>query len=176
MQPEEKLKTYWLIDRKILAGPYPYNPGADKPLAFLHYLISLGINSFVDLTEEDELTHYTKYLSDISANHVDYKRFPVEDYSVPSFATMNEIIAYLNKELAANKLVYLHCFGGIGRTGTVAACFLLAGNLAGLPEEALKLLSEKFANSVNSKWTSSPETDEQKKFVFNWYERWKQKI
>ncbi len=162
MKSEIFAKSYWLVEDKILAGPYPYNPGAEKPLEFLHFLKAEGIDSFVDLTEEDELTPYFKHLDD----SIHYHRFPIEDYSICSHELMRTIQDHLKSELAAGRKIYLHCFGGIGRTGTVAGVFLVESGHTGV--EALQELALLFKSSSNSAWTTAPETIEQRKMVENW--------
>eukprot|EP00957_Ditylum_brightwellii_P026272 1987188-Ditylum_brightwellii.AAC.1 len=66
-----------------------------------------------------------------------------------------------------NHTVYVHCRGGIGRTGTAVGCFLVRRGNTG--EEALEEVNRLFQNSGRSResW-SSPETTEQIDFVRNW--------
>ena len=59
--------------------------------------------------------------------------------------------------------VVIHCIGGLGRTGTVAGCFLVEQGVDAA--RALKLLREVRAPNC-------PETDEQREFVRR-YERWR---
>ncbi|MFZ5953128.1 MAG: protein-tyrosine phosphatase family protein [Candidatus Rifleibacteriota bacterium] len=162
MIAEEMKKCYWLVENQILAGPYPYNPGARHPALFLENLGAAGINSFIDLTEEDELTHYDSRLPQSTV----YCRFAIEDFSVPAVAQMRQIQRYLQSEIAAGRKVYLHCFGGIGRTGTVAGCYLAEHGFPGL--RALEELARRFSSSSSSAWAQSPETPEQKAMVEHW--------
>ncbi len=164
MIAEELKKCYWLVENQIFAGPYPYNPGGKQPLLFLDNLFELGIDSFVDLTEEDELTHYCKLLD--THPGINYARFPIEDYSIPSIDQMRQILAHIKSELEQSRKIYLHCFGGVGRTGTVAGCFLAENGFEGTL--AIRELQNRFAASVSSKWNQSPETDAQIAFVTAW--------
>lgn len=166
MRAEEFKKCYWLVEDQIFAGPYPFNPGHAQPLLFLHGLLGLGLDSFIDLTEEDELTHYQKHLAGLSDRPVNYRRFAIEDFSAPSPALMREIQNYIADELLAGRRIYLHCFGGIGRTGTVAACCLIEKGMTS--RQALEELQKKFSFSASSKWATTPETEEQISFVKNW--------
>lgn len=166
MEAEEFKKCYWLVKEKILAGPYPYNPGGIKPELFLHNLVENGFRSFVDLTEEDELTHYVNVLRDNFSQEINYSRFPIEDYSIPSEDLMEQILKYIQAEISRGKRVYLHCFGGIGRTGTVAGCFLVESGLDG--SAAISKLAELFSESTSSSWARTPETDEQIELVLAW--------
>lgn len=166
MIAEEMKKCYWLLKDRLLAGPYPYNPGKDQPLFFLEHLLQIGIDSFIDLTEEDELTHYARFLRANKGNKANYQRFAIEDYSVPSIELMRKIQTYIFAELNAGRKIYLHCFGGIGRTGTVAGCILVEMGLNG--DEALKELQQRFTLSADARWVKTPETVEQIDFVRDW--------
>ena len=159
-------RSYWLESEKILAGAYPYNPGADNPKLIFEILADIGIDSFIDLTEEDELTHYDKLLPEVIGNNCSYKRFEIEDYSVPDICTMKEILEYISLELKAKKKIYLHCRGGIGRTGTVAGCFLVESGFDGAG--ALNKMAVLFKQSIASSYTCSPETEKQRLMVKTW--------
>ncbi|MEW6708440.1 MAG: phosphatase [Candidatus Riflebacteria bacterium] len=162
MIAEEMKKCYWLVENQILAGPYPYNPGAKQPALFLDNLNAAGIDSFIDLTEEDELTHYDSLLPKTAC----YRRFAIEDFSVPTVLQMRLIQKHLQSEIAAGRKVYIHCFGGIGRTGTVAGCYLAENGFPGIL--ALEELARRFSSSSSSAWAHSPETPEQKEMVEHW--------
>lgn len=159
-------RCYWVIDRTFLAGGYPYNPGIEDAEDFLRRLLANGINAFVDLTEEDELTHYQPVLQRITSRPVNYRRFEVRDYSVPEFVQLKEIISHIDRLLEQGSHVYLHCRGGIGRTGTVVGCWLCSHGMSG--NEALEHLGGLFSHSNASRYTRSPETEEQRQLVLNY--------
>lgn len=59
--------------------------------------------------------------------------------------------------------LYIHCWGGRGRAGTVGACLL--GQAWGLSaDEALERVQRAFATRQDTK-ERSPETDQQREFV-----------
>lgn len=159
-------RCYWVCQDYLLAGGYPYNPGIDDPQGILRALISVGIDAFVDLTEEDELTHYEKIISQITDKPFIYKRFAIIDYSIPTVNEMHAIVKHINQMLANGRRVYLHCRGGIGRTGTAVGCWLCSQGMNG--REALVKLGELFCASNASRFTSSPESEEQRNFVINY--------
>lgn len=149
-----------------MAGGYPYNPGIDEPDDFLKRLLASGITAFVDLTEEDELTHYKSLLPGLTSRNISYQRFEIQDYSVPDLALMQKIVKHINDLLEAGQRVYLHCRGGIGRTGTVIGCWLCSRGMSG--NDALNELGKLFSASNAAKYTRSPETDEQRQLILNY--------
>ncbi len=96
---------------------------------------------------------------------VEYNRFPIPDYSVPSDAQMAGLISMLDAALQAGQVAYVHCWGGIGRTGTLVGCYLVQHGLTG--EQALARLAELRAG-LSSAWRRSPESNEQWQMVLDW--------
>ena len=163
---------YWLWPGRLLAGPYP---GAISPAearekidAFLDH----GVTYFVDLTEAGEgdppLEPYADLLRErahsrgIEATHI---RLPIVDLDIPSDAVMRVILATIRRALDRDDVVYVHCWGGVGRTGTVVGCLLVED---GIPAaEALERLRELRARTERAN-RSSPETPAQRAFVTRW--------
>jgi protein-tyrosine phosphatase len=48
----------------------------------------------------------------------------IVDGSVPSQTEMHNIVDWIDSQLSTQKNVIVHCVGGLGRAGTVAACWL----------------------------------------------------
>jgi len=159
-------RCYTVIENRFIAGGYPYNPGTDEPFAVLQALIARQIYSFIDLTEEDELTHYQKIITEITDKTIYYSRFAIMDYSIPTNKEMESIVSYINKNLTEDRNIYLHCRGGIGRTGTVVACWLKSQGMSG--KEALARLAELFSHSNAANFCRSPECEEQIRFVMDY--------
>jgi len=156
-------RCYWVIPDRFLAGSFPYNPGIDNPHDFLLNLLGNKIDAFIDLTEEDELVHYQPVLAGLTGKDILYMRFAIVDYSIPELEEMQQIVSTINSLLEAGQRIYLHCRGGIGRTGTVVGCWLK--NQGYDSETALAELSQLFSASNAARFTSSPETKEQRDFV-----------
>jgi protein-tyrosine phosphatase len=49
---------------------------------------------------------------------------PVVDQAIPSFEEMDAMLAFVDSSLAEQRRILVHCAGGLGRSGTVAACYL----------------------------------------------------
>ena len=161
--------SYWLVDGQLLAGEYPGSwtqHGAEAKLALF---LDAGIRTFIDLTCDTEpLEPYDGALARLAGERnveCRYRRLPIEDMGVPSRELMTEILRAIVAELDEGRPVYVHCWGGIGRTGTVAGCWLVD---AGMPaEEALKKVQTLRWGTPDG-WNCSPETDEQCEFVRSW--------
>jgi hypothetical protein len=81
--------------------------------------------------------------------------------------TVAEIIAAIDRAVAEGGITYVHCWGGVGRTGLAIACWLQERGQT--PDEALTDLADKWRLCAKSKWKpSSPETAEQVKWVKEW--------
>jgi hypothetical protein len=161
--------AYWLIERQLLAGPYPGAADEDDARCKLEALLAAGIRSFIDLTEQvDPLEPYEPILRSLAEEmdiDVQYRRYAIRDMSVPTPELMATILDAIELEIAADRPVYVHCWGGIGRTGTVAACWLVGcGHTC---DEALEKLKELRA-SIPGGWGDSPQTESQRKFVREW--------
>ncbi len=75
--------TYWVIPGRFLAGEYPGGEDEESTRRRLNRLHDAGINYFLDLTEENELTPYRQFLP----AETKYLRHPIPDEEVPSAIT-----------------------------------------------------------------------------------------
>jgi atypical dual specificity phosphatase len=60
---------------------------------------------------------------------------PVADFTAPSPAQLEQGVEAITRALAKGKRVAVHCGAGLGRTGTLLACYLVRGGLS--PEAAI---------------------------------------
>jgi hypothetical protein len=166
------LESYWVEPGHLLAGEYPGGYDQEQARQRIDALVKAGFNTFIDLTEPNELLPYVNILKDQARAHqtdIKYQRFPIRDAGLPSREQMSSILDMINAELQAGRKIYLHCWGGIGRTGTTVGCYLVRGGKTG--EEALSQLAEWWKSVPKSFYHSrSPETYEQANFIRNWAE------
>jgi protein-tyrosine phosphatase len=161
---------YWIIPGIFLAGEYPrIKRSKQKSEQKIKKLLSAGVNCFIDLTELGELEPYDHLVKQLSNETVLTKRFPIRDISIPySHQQTIEILDTIDTVIEQKKTIYMHCWGGVGRTGTIAGCWL-ARHL-GRGEAALNKLHELWGYCQKSKRRISPETYEQEDYVRNWSE------
>ena len=97
-----------------------------------------------------------------------YERFPIHDVSVPAEPkSMPEIVAAIDRAIAERGITYVHCRGGVGRTGLAVACWLQERGQT--PDEALASLADKWRSWAKSqRLPNSPETREQVRWVKEW--------
>lgn len=113
---------------------------------------------FVDLTEEGELAPYVSRLGGV--RHV---RFPILDMWVASGEQLVRTLDAIDAELAAGGTVYVHCWGGCGRTGTVVAAWWVRHGAD--PAKALERYQERCRAYSTRR---CPETPEQVAMVMGW--------
>ena len=83
---------------------------------------------------------------------------------------MMSILDAIDNALSRGGTVYVHCWGGVGRTGTVIGCWLVRHGLSG--EEALEQIAEWWKGVEKShRAPSSPETSGQRGYVMEWKEQ-----
>lgn len=164
--------SYWLVEGRLLAGEYPGATIPDRARQRLESFVDAGIRTFVDLTQErDGLEPYADLVTEIADDRkldLRYGRFAVRDMGVPTREVMADVLSTLRTELDEGRAVYVHCWGGIGRTGTVAGCWLVEeGHSA---TEALDRIAALRAG-LPAAYIRSPETDAQCAFIRAWVPR-----
>lgn len=56
---------------------------------------------------------------------VKLKHLPTPDFGTPGLNDLHEVIEWINREIEGGK-VLVHCLGGIGRSGMIAAAYLIS--------------------------------------------------
>jgi hypothetical protein len=177
IKPEEVARpipnSYWVKLGSVMAGEYPGNSYPHQTESRINRFLSLGVNAFLDLTQEDELDPYEGILKSSSERlgvETYYRRMSIRDMDIPaSNQVMVEILNQIDQWVMERRKIYIHCWGGIGRTGTVVGCYLVSHGLQG--SAALKhvqlLYSQMSAEKIRHH-PESPQTIPQKAFVRNW--------
>ncbi len=153
--------SYWVEPGSLLAGEYPGAPAPGAVAERLGRFRGAGVTLFVDLTEADEpLAPYAHLLA--GARH---ERRPIPDLGVIARESYVEILDLVDAERDGGGCVYVHCWGGIGRTGTVVGCWLVRHGLD--PTNAIPRIAELRAH-VSDWFVPSPQTPTQVSVVQGW--------
>ena len=158
---------------KLYGGEYPGNRDPDVARIRLRALITLGIRTFVDLTAPaDRMAPYEGLLADLEAEAGGPLRrisLPIADMGIPeAVETMQSILKSIRESRSHAPAVYVHCWGGIGRTGTVVGCWLRECGYD--PEAALAHVQHLYASHMPKVRVQpeSPQTPAQKDYIRSW--------
>ncbi len=160
--------SYWVIPQRFLAGEYPGAHDERMAAHKIHRLLGANITHFIDLTCPNDAIPYAPLLAE-EASLMDmtivHERHPILDFYIPTVEQMVAILDSIDHALAENKNIYVHCIGGIGRTGTTVGCHLVRHGMRA--EEALERIKV-LRKDVPDWWVNSPENETQRQFVLNW--------
>jgi hypothetical protein len=156
----------------ITFGEYPGDFVRTRALEQVRAFSAAGISCFIDITDErDGLFPYMPLFPEVLPEGVGpplHLRFPLRDQSIPDEPRdMRAILDALDEAVASGHNLYVHCWGGIGRTGMVAGCYLVRHGLTG--ELALQELTRLFSRTpLGQAGRHSPETYPQRRFILEW--------
>ena len=125
----------WLIENKLAGSAIPTSIDEVK------WIIGQGVKSIVTVREEpldDEWVREVKYLHIMS-----------NDMGVPEFVDLGSAVDFIHRRITNNEPVMVHCLAGLGRTGTLLACYLVKyQNMSA--DEATKKVREERPGSIQS--------------------------
>ena len=156
------IHAYWVRRGALLAGEYPGSPNDDKAQRKIAALIDAGVTSFVDLTEAGEPAGGGQPM--LPYDHllpagIRYRRYPIPDCGVIDDAGYDAILAHIDSEITGGAAVYVHCWGGKGRTGTVVGAWLIDRDRAEFPEVIDRM--QQLRRGTRKAHESVPDTPEQ---------------
>jgi protein-tyrosine phosphatase len=152
----------------LLAGPAPSHTDREVQKARLRALLDAGVRCFVDLTTPAEIPVYRVAAERLAAagDEPAYLQIPVPNGTAPNAHTAKLVLDVIDVSVRADRAVYVHCLGGLGRTGTLVGCWLVRHGLAD-PSNAIERLSE-LRRGQPSCERPSPETPEQRRLLHSW--------
>src|SRR2546426_11044262 len=113
-------QSYWVRPGLLCAGQYPGASVAWERDAKLQGLLDCGIRQVLNLQEVDEKSYgglpfdpYIPHLQKLAAERgvaVECLRMPIHDASVPTRATMKQILDRIDDSLQRKMPIYLHCW------------------------------------------------------------------
>lgn len=169
-------RSYWVREHVLIAGFYPGSDDPDEEQEKLQALLDSGVRTVVNLMEPGEIEHYgdsihpySSTLEEIArarALTVEVLSFPIRDMSIPDRDSMTEILDAIDQAIEDGRRVYVHCLGGLGRTGTVVGCWLARHRIATGNKALTHIIALRASDEYND--LPSPQTPGQRDFVRNW--------
>ena len=146
----------------IYAGEYPGDKNGELAKHKIERMHHFGIRHFIDLTEEGELRPYNHLLP----SDTTYTRFPIVDCGAPkSVESVQRLLLRIEELKKMDGYVYVHCWGGVGRTGTIIACYLSQNWKEVDMNHTLEVLRRSFSEMPKSAYRKTPETKDQIDFI-----------
>lgn len=169
VRPRPSDNSYWVGER-LLAAQYPGHWDDAEARRRLQAYLDAGVTCFIDLTEEGELAPYHDLLPTYAPDgqRIVYQRMAIRDLGLPrSPAFMAATLDKIDQAMAAGHTVCVHCWGGIGRTGTVVGCHLVRRGMDG--DQALAEIARHWQTvEKRTRHPRSPEMPEQSAYVRLW--------
>ena len=128
-------KFSWLIESKLAGSSIPTS------INEVQWVIDQGVKSIVTIKEEPLDDDWTK---DVSYLHVHSN-----DMSVPEFDDLVSAVDFIHSRITNNEPVMVHCLAGLGRTGTLLACYLIKYQKM-LADDAIQKVREERPGSIQS--------------------------
>ncbi len=101
----------WLINDKLAGSGMPTS------VSEIDWILKQGVKSIVTMTEDS--------LPESWVANVKYLHVPTEDYSAPDMEQIDEAVKFIRNRIENNEPVMVHCAAGLGRAGTILACYLV---------------------------------------------------
>ena len=171
-------RSWWVEPGKLLAGFYPGDDQEHAEREKLEALLDCGITAVVNLMETGERNYhglpfkpYAPLLEAFAIERgieVACARFPVRDMDIPDKGEMTRILDAIDAANARGAAVYVHCWGGVGRTGTVVGCWFARHGIAEGDAALERITRLRTEQHQQVHFLPSPQTDEQRAFVRDW--------
>lgn len=138
-------ESNWVIPGRLMAGAFPGAKDDAEHERLLHNILRAGVTTFVSLQREFDpgatesqwrfgpalrpyfaaAVEVADRMDDEPKRHLSFVHFGIEDCGVADDAAVTDLAFDLAERLRSTaEIVYLHCWGGHGRTGTLV-CLLL---------------------------------------------------
>jgi atypical dual specificity phosphatase len=106
----------WIVEDQLCAMSLP-----DE--AVIERLRELGFTMVVSVAAEEYAAEVGEWCLD---RNLRWLRYHVWDMTAPDLEHVRDFVAEVDAEIRRGGRVAVHCLGGVGRTGTMAACYLVS--------------------------------------------------
>jgi len=118
------VKNFTVVDERVWRGAAPTSAGYGE-------LAARGVRTIVDLRAEEDVDVDTERLAGMGVRYV---HIPIRDGQIPSDDKVEEFFAAVQD---SDGVTFVHCGAGVGRTGAMAATYLVKTGQAS-PASALR--------------------------------------
>jgi protein-tyrosine phosphatase len=119
------MSQWWIDENRVMGSSNPFTEE-------LEHLFQIGFNTVISLLDENEQFPYYD-VEKIVALGFDRSSIPIKDYTAPALKQFMKFLEIVHRD--AGK-VLIHCQGGYGRTGTMAAAYWMDKGLSA--QEAIR--------------------------------------
>ncbi len=125
----------WIIEKKLAGSAIPTSKEE------VDWLKEEGVKSIVTIREEP--------LDDDWIDNIEYLHIHSNDMGVPEFDDLIFSVDFIHRRLENNEPVMVHCLAGLGRTGTILACYLIKYKKMSADDAITKIRKER-SGSIQS--------------------------
>ena len=125
----------WLIDEKLA--------GSGMPTSFdeFDWIVNQGVKSIVTMTENALPDNWTQ--------NIDYLHVPTPDLTAPDMDKIDSAVDFIHEQITNDQAVMVHCAAGMGRAGTILACYFVK-HMKFTAKEAINKVREQRPGSIQS--------------------------
>lgn len=125
----------WIIDENLA--------GSGMPTSFeeFEWIREQGVKAIVTMTENSLPEEWTK--------KINYLHVPTPDLTAPNMDEINRAVDFTHEQINSKQPTMIHCAAGMGRAGTILACYLIKYKKYSA-KEAIKEIRTQRPGSVQS--------------------------